>query len=225
MISKLPPIVIETRPNPKFAVIWLHGLGANGHDFEPIVPELGLDDLPIRFIFPHAPHRAVSINAGMAMPAWYDIKGIDLADKEDREGLQQSYDTVSQLIDEQIQAGIDTQNIVIAGFSQGGAVALYSLLRYPGKLAGCLALSTYVPFMSQTKAEMSDTNLQTPIFWGHGFMDPVVPILLGEQSTSHLRELGYTVDWHSYNMQHSVNINEINDISQWFKQIFAEALV
>lgn len=214
------PIVIETQNNPQYAVIWLHGLGANGHDFEPIVPELGLDDIAVRFIFPHAPSRPVTINGGHVMPAWYDIKGVDIADKEDQQGMHQSQSYLNDLVGLTIADGIPPENIVIAGFSQGGAVAAYSFIRMEHKLAGCLALSTYVPFMSESTKEMTSFNKETPIFWGHGSLDEVVPESLGKQSSTHLTKLGYSVDWHSYPMAHSVNANEINDISHWFKIIF-----
>ena len=214
-----PPIIIETKKNPQYAIIWLHGLGANGHDFEPIVPELGLDDFAIRFIFPNAPSRPVTINGGYVMPAWYDIKGTDIADKEDKQGMHQSQSYLNDLVGLTIADGIKSENIVIAGFSQGGAVATYSLIRMQHKLAGCLALSTYVPFMSESKNELIDLNEETPIFWGHGSLDDVVPESLGKQSANHLTELGYPVEWHSYPMAHSVNAHEITDISNWFKKI------
>jgi len=220
MNQQAAPIVIETQENPKHAVIWLHGLGANGHDFEPIVPDLGLDKLAIRFIFPHAPNRPVTVNGGYVMPAWYDIKGADIADKEDLEGMHQSQSYLNDLVGLTIADGIPSENIVIAGFSQGGAVATYSLIRMEHKLAGCLALSTYVPFMSESKNQMTAYNNGTPIFWGHGSQDDIVPEQLGKSSANHLNDLGYSVDWHSYPMAHSVNADEIRDISLWFKTIF-----
>lgn len=214
------PIVIETQANPKYAVIWLHGLGSNGHDFEPIVPELILNDLAIRFIFPHAPSRPVTVNGGHVMPAWYDIKGSDIADKEDLQGIHQSQNYLNDLVNQTIADGILSEKIVIAGFSQGGAVATYSLIRMEHKLAGCLALSTYVPFINQSQNEIKQLNSDTPIFWGHGSLDDVVPESLGKKSVTHLIDLGYTVDWHSYPITHSVNADEIKDISHWFKKIF-----
>ena len=213
------PIIVETQENPKYAVIWLHGLGANGHDFEPIVPELGLNDLSIRFIFPNAPDRPVTVNGGYVMPAWYDIKGPDIADKEDLQGMHQSQAYLNDLVGLTIEDGIPSSNIVIAGFSQGGAVAIYSLLRMQHKLAGCLALSTYVPFMSDSKNELSKLSNDTPIFWGHGSLDDIVPESLGKQSVKHLTELGYSVDFHSYPMAHSVHADEITDISHWFTKV------
>ncbi len=223
MTNPADPIIVETpgvkAQKPEFAIIWLHGLGANGHDFEPIVPELGLDQHSIRFVFPHAPNRPVTINNGYVMPAWYDIKGMDLSDKEDRPGMQESEIYLNSLIEQQTASGIPASNIIIAGFSQGGAVATYSLLRSKHQLAGCMALSTYVPFMSHTSDEMNAANTNTPIFWGHGIADDVVPILLGQQSVDHLRQIGYTVQWQTYNMQHSVNAQEIADISTWIESI------
>lgn len=220
MNQSAAPIVIETQENPEYAVIWLHGLGANGHDFEPIVPELGLDSIGVRFIFPNAPSRPVTVNGGYVMPAWYDIKGTDIADKEDKQGMHESQTYLNDLVSLTIADGIAAENIVIAGFSQGGAVAAYSLIRMDHKIAGCLALSTYVPFMSESKEEMTPLNADTPVFWGHGSLDEIVPESLGKISANHLTELGYPVDWHSYPMAHSVNQDEIKDISLWFKKIF-----
>lgn len=222
MITYQPPIILDTQPTPSYAVIWLHGLGANGHDFESIVPALGLDDKAIRFIFPHAANRAVTINAGHVMPAWYDIKGPSIADKEDRQGIDESSRYLQALIDQVIQSGIVSGNIVIAGFSQGGAVATYSLLRVPYKLAGCMALSTYVPFMGDASSSLQSVNKNTPIFWGHGTYDDVVPESLGKQCSHYLTELGYSIEWHSYRMGHSVSPAEIGDISAWFKRVFVK---
>lgn len=217
-----PPIILETQANSKNAVIWLHGLGADGNDFVSIVQELKLDQVGIRFIFPNAPLRAVTINNGHKMPAWYDIKGTDIADKEDTAGITESHNYLDKLIEQTISSGIKAENIVLAGFSQGGAVATYTYIRSPHKLGGCMALSTYVPFMANSKVQQNSASLQSPIFWGHGNQDTIVPEALGKASSTHLEELGYNVEWHSYPMAHSVNMEEINDISNWLKSIFRQ---
>ena len=217
-MQQLEPIYIEPEKNAQHSIIWLHGLGADGHDFVPIVPELNLNNAAIRFIFPNAPIRPVTINNGMAMPAWYDIRGIDIADKEDITGMQASQQYLNGLINHEIEKGITPQNIILAGFSQGGAVALYTLLRFPKTLGGCMALSTYLPFMSLSKQELKPDRNKTPIFWGHGNQDTVVPKDLGLMSQEHLLDLGFSVEFHTYNMPHAVCPEEIIDISRWLKQ-------
>ncbi len=214
------PITIDTQDKPNFAIIWLHGLGANGNDFVPVVPELNVDDMAIRFIFPHAPIRPVTVNMGHQMPAWYDIKGVDISDKEDIEGMSESQRYLDQLIDETIASGIASENILLAGFSQGGAVASYTFIRSEHKLAGCMALSTYVPFPQNSKEEKTDKNMASPVFWGHGNADTVVPLSLGEQSVNHLKVLGYRVEMRTYAMEHSVNMQEIADIGAWIRRAF-----
>ena len=216
-MQQLDPIYIEPENNAEYSIIWLHGLGADGHDFVPIVPELNLDDVGIRFIFPNAPVRPVTINNGMAMPAWYDIRGMDLADKEDAEGIQASQLYLKGLINREIEKGIKTKNIILAGFSQGGAVALYTMLRFEGTLGGCIALSTYLPFMNLSKQDLTLDANQTPIFWGHGNQDTVVPKDLGIMSQKHLLDLDFSVEFHTYDMPHSVCHEEIIDISNWLK--------
>lgn len=206
--------------NPTHAIIWLHGLGADGHDFEPIVPELNLSkEHSVRFIFPHAPVRPVTINGGVEMRAWYDIKGMDLSQKEDLEGMQDSQRILLELINEQIDKGIPSENIIIAGFSQGGAVIQYTGIRTELKLAGMMALSTYLPFQQAAQEQHNPINLDTPIFVGHGQYDPVVPIQLGQQSTEKLQSLGYQPTWHTYPMEHSVSLEEIRDIGNWINTI------
>ena len=217
-MQQLEPIYIEPEKNAKYSIIWLHGLGADGHDFVPIIPELKLNNEAIRFIFPNAPIRPVTINNGMAMPAWYDIRGMDIADKEDATGMQASQLYLNGLIKQEIEKGINPQNIILAGFSQGGAVALYTMLRFPEKLGGCMALSTYLPFMSLSKQELSKHANKTPIFWGHGNQDTVVPKDLGIMSQEHLLDLGFSIEFHTYNMPHSVCAEEIIDLSHWLKQ-------
>jgi phospholipase/carboxylesterase len=220
MIEQLDPIFIEPENNAEFAIIWLHGLGADGHDFVPIVPELKLGDVAIRFIFPNAPIRPVTINNGIPMPAWYDIRGMDIADKEDSVGMQASHSYLQSLIDQEIDKGIPAGNIIVAGFSQGGAVALYTTLRFSQPLAGCMALSTYLPFMSKSKEEKSTHSSDTPIFWGHGTQDTVVPLDLGETSKEHLTDLGFNIRSYTYPMPHSVCAEEVIDISRWIKDCF-----
>ena len=215
-------VEIETAANPSAAVIWLHGLGADGNDFVPIVRELDLTGCPpIRFIFPHAPSIPVTVNNGYVMPAWYDILGADLVKREDESGLRRSQAAVTQLIVRQQELGIPTEQIVLAGFSQGCAMTLQTGLRYPEKLAGLLCLSGYLPLHSQVAVERHAANLTTPVFMAHGRSDPVVPLLRAEQSCDLLSALGYQVEWHDYPMPHTVCPQEIDDIGEWFRRIFA----
>ncbi|MBT5031350.1 MAG: alpha/beta hydrolase fold domain-containing protein, partial [Proteobacteria bacterium] len=183
-------------------------------------PELRLPpEISVRFIFPNAPNRPVTVNGGMVMPAWYDIKGLDIASKQDRDGMQESFALVERLIDEQIEAGIDAEKIILAGFSQGGAVVLYTMLRSKHTVLGIMALSTYLPFVDTSKTERTNSNQQISIFFGHGTMDPVVPHELGLKSYKFLRSLGYQTSWHEYSMQHSVSLEEILDISAWLNTL------
>lgn len=205
----------------EYSIIWLHGLGANGHDFEPIVPELQLPaSANIRFIFPHAQQQPVTINSGVVMPAWYDIVSPDFAQQEDETGIRQSQQHIDALIQQENARGIATENIVIAGFSQGGAIALQTGLRYPQRLAGVMALSSYLPLVQSLHQEASVANQNVPIFMAHGSHDPVVPLALGEDSRHYLEQYGYEPDWKTYYMEHSVCPDEIDDISRWLKQIF-----
>lgn len=204
------------------AIIWLHGLGATANDFPPIVPHLGLDpSRAIRFIFPQAPERPITINGGFVMPGWYDIRGMDIASKEDRDGIEESRQTVERLIQDQIDLGIPAQQIILAGFSQGGAVTYYTAARSQHKLAGVLTLSTYLVFLDQTAQEQSKVNIETPIFASHGSQDRVVPVSLGEQSAQHLQTLGYTVQWQTYPMEHEVTLPQIQAIGAWINQTFS----
>lgn len=209
---------VEVNPSspPGAAVIWLHGLGADGHDFEPIVPQL-LSQLtvPTRFIFPHAPHRPITINGGYIMRAWYDIAAFDLPQVEDADGIHTSARQLDTLIRREIHNGIAAQRIVLAGFSQGGAIALHTGLRYPQRLAGILALSTYLPLAAAVSAERNPANRDTPIFMGHGNEDTVVPLPHALASKHLLQELGYLVEWHSYEMPHSLCDEEVDDIAAW----------
>jgi phospholipase/carboxylesterase len=210
----LDAIEITTGDAPTLAVLWLHGLGADGHDFEPIVPELRLR-FSVRFVFPHAPLRRVTINGGMAMRAWYDILGFDRHAREDAAGIRASAAAVTELIDREVERGIPAERIVLAGFSQGGAVALHTALREPRPLAGVMALSTYLPLAPLLAAERSAANAGIPIFMAHGTSDQVLPLSLAESSRRALVALGYAVDWHSYSMQHSVCSDEIGAIAAW----------
>ncbi|HVJ29786.1 MAG TPA: alpha/beta fold hydrolase [Gammaproteobacteria bacterium] len=210
----LDAIEITTGEVPQLAVLWLHGLGADGHDFEPIVPELGLR-LPARFVFPHAPVRPVTINGGMQMRAWYDILGFDRRAKEDAAGIRASAAAITELIDREIERGMSSDRIVLAGFSQGGAIALHTALREPRPLAGVLALSTYLPLPATLASERSTANAGIPLFMAHGTDDPVLPLGLAEFSRGALEALGYVVDWHAYPMAHSVCMEEVSAIGAW----------
>ena len=206
--------------NPTHAIIWLHGLGATADDFVPVLPYLGLLESPaIRFIFPQAPDRAITINNGYIMPGWYDIKGMDLADKEDLPGMTESQSFLEGLIADQIERGIPSKNIILAGFSQGGAVAYYTGVRSPHNIGGILALSTYLPFSRLTEAEHSGKNLSAPIMAMHGKQDPVVPISSGKLSADSLLSLGYSVDWKEYEMEHSVIPEQLTDIGAWINNL------
>jgi len=211
--------VIDT----KFSVIWLHGLGADGHDFEPIVPELTFKNKnKTRFIFPHAPTMAVTVNNGMVMPAWYDIVAPRIDAEQDESGIRYSASQINHLIDTEIERGIDSKKIVLAGFSQGGAIALHTGLRYSKPLAGIMALSTYLLLDTSVSNEASAANKNIPIFYAHGTHDAVIPITLAEMSKKFLTELGYNIDWHNYTMEHSVIPQEIDDISVWLDKILSD---
>jgi len=212
----LPCVETETAPNPTHAVIWLHGLGADGNDFAPIVPELVARQWPaLRFVFPHAPVRPVTINGGMRMRAWYDIKGARIEDKQDEAGIRESIGGVDALIAREGERGIALARVLLAGFSQGGAIALAGGVRHAQGLAGIVALSTYLPLQERTAAERSTANASVPIFMAHGSVDPVVPQALGSASRDALAALGYDVAWHSYPMAHQVCAQEIGDLQHW----------
>ena len=204
------------------SVIWLHGLGADGHDFEPLVPELGLsDELAVRFVFPHAPERPVTINGGMVMRAWYDILGLDIRRDEDIEGLRTSEAQVRALVEREVSRGVSEERIVLAGFSQGGAIALQAGVRNPRRLAGIMALSTYLTLPEKLESEMSPANGDCPIFMAHGTQDPVVPFEGGRLSRQALEAQGYGIEWREYPMPHSVCAEEIADISSWLTRVFS----
>jgi phospholipase/carboxylesterase len=200
------------------SVIWLHGLGADGNDFVPIVPELKLpSSLAVRFVFPHAPMRAVTINNGMRMRAWYDILDLTPGGPQDDAGIRDSAAILAGFIQRERESGIAADRIVVAGFSQGGAIALHQALRHPERLAGVMALSTYLPLRTTLAAEASKANRDIPILMCHGSFDPMLPMRLGSSSRDLLRAEGYTVDWKEYPMQHQVCLEEIHDISAWLQ--------
>ena len=212
----LPCVEIETARNPQHAVIWLHGLGADGHDFGPIVPEL-VDKAwpPIRFVFPHAPMRPITINNGMSMRAWYDISGMEIAQRQDEAGIRASIGLLGELIEREVTRGVPAANILLAGFSQGGAIVLAGGIRYPDKLGGIAALSTYLPMAEKTDAEASAANRGLPIFVAHGMLDPTIPHALGAMSRDYLLQRGFAVEWHAYSMAHQVCAEEIADLRHW----------
>jgi phospholipase/carboxylesterase len=221
----LEAIEIETGPKPVASVIWMHGLGADGNDFVPIVHELELDaSRDIRFVFPHAPMQPVSINNGYVMRAWYDVKWGDLEGKSkqaDTKGVRASQAAVVQLVERELTRGVTTDKIVLAGFSQGGAIALQTGLRYPQKLAGIMALSTYLPLAESFADEAAADNRKTPVFMAHGTQDGVVAYEMGARSRDVLVQHGYDVEWHEYPMQHSVALEEIRDIAAWLNRVLA----
>ncbi len=213
----------QTGLDPTHAVIWLHGLGADGHDFEPVVDQFNLpEDISVRFIFPHAPIRPITVNNGMEMRGWFDIVDMDFdmrrSETEDRAGVEHSTEIVKALIEQENQRGIPTEKIILAGFSQGGAIALFAGLRLESRLAGIIGLSTYLPASATTAEELSDANKSTPLFMAHGTQDPIIPIHSATQSYEMLVELGYEIEWHTYDMPHSVSQEEIRHISNFLNQ-------
>ena len=225
MTELLEAIELETGRNTTAAVIWLHGLGADGNDFVPIVRELDLTGAPaVRFVFPHAPMQPVTINNGYVMRAWYDVSYGDLEGRSkrvDEKGVRASQAAVAALIDREIARGIPGANIVLAGFSQGGAVALQTGLRHPSELAGVAALSTYLPFMESLPGEAAPANAGTPVFMAHGTEDQVVPHAMGAASRDFLLRLGYKLEWHEYAMPHSVCLEEIGHIGAWLRRVLS----
>lgn len=219
MTELLQTIELETRPKPSHSVIWLHGLGADGNDFVPIVQQLKLPKLGIRFVFPHAPMRPVTINGGFVMRAWYDIAVQDLAMREDEAGLRESQAAIEALIAKEAARGMPASRVVLAGFSQGGVISLQTGLRYPKALAGVMSLSAYLPLAAKVPAERNAANQDTPIFLGHGMADNVVPLKLGTTTRDQLIKLEYDVDWHQYPMAHSVCPQELDDIGAWLTRV------
>ncbi len=216
----LQTVELETGRSPTAAVIWLHGLGADGHDFEPIVPELDLPDaLAVRFVFPHAPMQAVTINGGAVMRAWYDVYALEGQRREDAAGVRASQSKVEELIAREQARGIPSARLVLAGFSQGGAIALQTGLRHGERLAGIMALSTYLPVASTLAAEASAANRAVPIFMAHGLDDPLIPIERAAMSRRQLEAAGYAIEWHEYPMAHAVCMEEMADVSAWLQRI------
>jgi phospholipase/carboxylesterase len=212
----------ETAPNPQWTVLWLHGLGADGHDFAPIVPELVRRDWPaLRFVFPHAPQRAVTINGGARMRAWYDIRDFDLANRADAQGVEESIVQVEALIAREAERGVPASRLLLAGFSQGGAITLAAGLRRREPLAGLIGLSTYLPMHDRAAQLLATQATAQPVFMAHGLQDPVVPYAAGELSAARLRELGFAVDWHRYPMPHSVCAEEVRDLGDWMSRRFS----
>lgn len=220
----LDAVIRETGPAPAWAIVWLHGLGADGHDFEPIVPELVRRDWPaLRFVFPHAPVRPVTINNGVRMRAWYDIRDMSFAgnsgaNRADEAGVEESVAQVEALIARENALGIPNERIVLAGFSQGGAITLAAGLRRREPLAGLVALSTYLPAPQKAATQLHEAARSQPLFVAHGTQDPVVPFQAGQYSAALLQKLGFTVDWHSYPMAHQVCAEEIRDLGDWLSR-------
>jgi phospholipase/carboxylesterase len=220
-MALLETVEIEPRQAPAdAAVIWMHGLGADGHDFPPIVPLLGLEHLPLRFVFPHAPVRPVTINGGMRMRAWYDILGMQLESRQDEAGILDSCARVAALIERETERGVAPERIVLAGFSQGGAIALHLGLRHGQRLAGIVALSTYLVRGRSLATERSPANRDVPIFQAHGSLDPMVQHARGQEARAALVELGYPVEWHAYPMGHQVCEEEIADLGEFLRRCF-----
>lgn len=219
-------IELTTGANPKGSVVWMHGLGADCWDFVPVVKELGLpEDLPLRFIFPQAPSRPITINNGHVMPGWYDIAMTQLERKADEGGIRESQGLIDQLIEREISRGVAADKIILAGFSQGGAIALQTALRHPQELGGILALSTYLTLQESLPAEKSAANARIPIFMAHGTQDPVIPLALARASRDKLQEQGYQVEWREYPMPHSVVMEEIEQIGLWLVKRFKSPII
>ncbi|HVG77406.1 MAG TPA: dienelactone hydrolase family protein [Patescibacteria group bacterium] len=217
----LEALEIESAPSPTGAVIWLHGLGADGYDFVDIVPMLGLKAIPTRFVFPHAPMRPVTINGGAVMRAWYDVRGDAGVRREDEAGVRESQQQIEALIAREKTRGVPAGRIVLAGFSQGGAMALQTSLRHPERLAGIMALSCFLPLTDKVAAEAAPANRDVPIFMAHGTNDPLIPLARARHAYDLLTSLGYCIEWHEYPIPHSVSPAEIRDISAWLQRILA----
>jgi len=212
----LPCVEVDPPAPARATVLFLHGLGADGHDFEPVVPLLGLPgNHGVRFVFPHAPSRPVTVNGGMVMPAWYDIRGLDLGQNPDAHGIESSSRFIRTLLERENERGIPAERIVLGGFSQGGAMALQVGLTHPQRLAGLLGLSCYVPLPDRVRGEEAQANRATPIFMAHGTDDDIVPMVRGETSRAFLQSAGYAVDWRAYAMAHQVDMQEIVDVGEW----------
>ena len=221
LVFDTPPIELETGPDPRYTIIWMHGLGADGSDFEPVVPALALPRSPaVRFLFPHAPYRAVTCNAGYVMRAWYDIVSLAPHSRQiDEAGLLESRTLVRQLIQREADRGVPAERVILAGFSQGGAVAYLTGLTHPTPLAGIIALSTYIPSPGLLVDGFVEANRQVPVFAAHGTHDDVVSPALGEHAVEVLRQLGIEPEWHRYPLPHSVSLEEIADIGRWLRTL------
>jgi phospholipase/carboxylesterase len=222
MTSTPDAVIIQPSTSADASVIWLHGLGADGHDFEPIVPHLGATIIErTRFIFPHAPERPVTINGGYVMRAWYDVLDADVARRADAAGVHESESILRGYIDAEVASGIPPERVVVAGFSQGGAIALHGGLRYPQRLAGILGISCYLPLPAAMAKGLASANAKTPMFMAHGTEDPVIPVGAGELSRDYLKNLKYDIEWHTYPIPHSVCLEEIEDIGRWLLRVLA----
>ena len=223
MTALLETVEVEPRTKAKASVVWLHGLGADGHDFESLVPELRLPEtLGVRFVFPHADIRPVTINGGVAMRAWYDILALDRSMPQDARGIRASAAQVRALVAREKERGVSEDHVVLAGFSQGGAIALYEGLRHPTRLAGLLALSTYLPLAETLAAEAHPANAAVPIFMAHGTLDPTVPLAMGDATRRLLHERGHDVLWKTYPMGHSLCLEEIEDIRVFLLRVLGD---
>ena len=221
MPDLLDCVELQTRSDPRHVVLWLHGLGADGYDFIPVVRELELAGAPpARYMFPHAPEIPVTINSGYVMRAWYDILGAELDRREDDARIRASAAAIERLIEREVTRGVARSRIVLAGFSQGGAITLHAGLRAQEPLAGMMALSTYLPLADSAANEATAVSRRIPIFMAHGTTDPVIPFARSTASRDRLKALGYNVDWHEYPMQHSVNADEIRAIAAFLKRVF-----
>jgi len=218
-LKGLETVTVETGPAPAYTIIWMHGLGADGHDFEPLVPELQPGLPALRFVFPHAPVRPVTINNGYAMRAWYDIAGIDRRSAEDFKGISESAEAIGGLVHREHARGINSDHILLAGFSQGGAMALHLATRHPDTFAGIIALSCYLPLSREFAKLRNTANLSTPVFMAHGTQDPVVPYMLGDESRQLLEGAGFKVEWHGYPMPHALCEEEVADLRGFLRRI------
>ncbi len=218
-MEKLPAEIVKTAEETEFTVIWMHGLGADGNDFVPVIPELRLPvSLKVKFIFPHAPSRPVTLNNGMSMPAWYDLLSLDRSNNVKEDDILTTVTWINKFIDDEIESGTPSEKILLAGFSQGGVIAFHTGLRYPKKLGGIMALSTYIPFADNLLGSMEAAQKGISIFAAHGQHDPVIPFASWQDYVPQLEAKGFPVDAHSYQMEHSVNMEEINDISTWLQK-------
>ena len=225
-MQNLPAEIVKTSEQTEFTVIWMHGLGADGHDFVPVIPELKLpESLKIKFVFPHAPVRPVTLNNGMEMRAWYDLLSLDRSKTAKEDDILTTVTWINQMIDEEVKSGTPSEKILLAGFSQGGVIALHTGLRYSKKLLGIMALSTYIPFKENVFDQANEAQSGVPIFAAHGKFDPVIPFMSYEDYVPSLEAKGYNVEAHDYPMEHSLCLEEINDISTWLQKSLKKLIV